>query len=723
MGKPLIPKNLDELIASYIQDAQVQQAIQQALRSNVQVDTLINDVSASFAHVPLDQIPERVQQIAEHIGKTLDVDRCFVFWIDQATNRLSKVYEWHHADLTPLTAALTNLPLAGFVWSLPTLQRFEPLCIPKVAELPPEAAVEAQQMALHGTQSVICVPFRQSEKLLGWLSLEVVRHEQAWPSEFVMRLQVLADLVGHILNRYETESALKKSETLFRAIVEDQTELICRFLPDGRLTFVNEAYCRYFNKTATELMGRSFMPFIPEEDRLVVEKVFSSLSITNPVITYEHRVGLENGDIRWMEWTDRAIFDEQGAFLEFQAVGRDITKAKEAEIGLKQLNGELATAVAAKDQFLANMSHELRTPLHSILLKAEMLQRGIYAELSDRQKKSISVIEKSGRHLLSLINDILDLSKISAGQEELAITKVDIQVLCRETLQLVRQLAQEKQLKLFFNVDQDVIFIDADELRLKQILVNLLSNSIKFTPSGGRIGLDIVGDVAQGVICLSVWDTGRGIEPEKQARIFEPFAQVNDPFGKREGTGLGLALVKRLVDLHQGTVQVQSVVGEGSQFTIELPWQPVRSATPELTSTASDDLLPDLTYAAVDGETSPLVLLAEDNETLVETLLDFFELQPYDVVVVGNGLQVLDALEQRVPDVILMDVQMPFLNGLETTKRIRSNERFAHIPVVMVTAMAMPGDEKRCFEAGATAYLTKPLNLMQLVDTIEAQLA
>lgn len=725
MGEPFVSQKLNEILTALTDAPDQQQEIKQLLIASIQLDRLINNVSALLAQATLEQIPDSIQHALEMIGADLDVDRCFAFWIKQETNSLGEVYEWCQPDAIALKINLEGLPLSGFVWSLPQLQRFEPVCVANVAEMPQEAAVEAQQMAFHGTVSFACVPFRQGQKLLGWLSLEYTSRTETWDQAFVVRLQILADLIGNALTRFQTETALQKSEARTRAIVEDQTELICRFLSDGTLTFVNGAYCRYFDKTADDLIGDSFMPLIPEEDRPIVESSFSQLSLANPLITYEHRVIMPNGEIRWHEWTDRAIFDEHGTFVEFQAVGRDITKTKEAEMGLKRLNKELATAVATKDQFLANMSHELRTPLHTILLKAEMLRRGIYQTLNERQQKSVMVIEDSGRHLLSIINDVLDISKISAGRDELTIADVDIMTMCRATLQLVRELAQENNLKLFLNVDQDVSILQGDELRLKQVLVNLLSNSIKFTPDGGRIGLDVVGDAKNEQITLTVWDTGIGIAPEAQVRIFEPFAQVEGEFTRLGGTGLGLALVKRLVELHGGTIDLQSKLGEGSRFIISLPWQPIGHAD-EMAGLLAISESPSADAETVsdnDEEDLPLLLLAEDNETLVATLIDFFELQPLEVLVAGNGLQVLDTLEKKTPDVILMDVQMPFMDGLEATQRIRADERFADIPVIMVTAMAMPGDEQRCFDAGATAYLSKPLNLMQLMDTIQQQLA
>ncbi len=241
---------------------------------------------------------------------------------------------------------------------------------------------------------------------------------------------------------------------------------------------------------------------------------------------------------------------------------------------LRLTNAELGRAARLKDEFLANMSHELRTPLNAILIIGESLQEEVYGPLTARQQKALSDVVDSGQHLLALINDILDLSKIEAGRIELQLAAVNVAAVCQASLRLVREQASKKNHSVSLLLPPDPLTISADERRLKQMLVNLLSNAVKFTPDGGEIGLEAYVSGSPADLCFAVRDTGIGIRPELQARLFQPFAQLDSALNRQfGGTGLGLALVRRLAELHGGHIDVQSAPNEGSCFTIVIPLQ------------------------------------------------------------------------------------------------------------------------------------------------------
>ena len=249
-------------------------------------------------------------------------------------------------------------------------------------------------------------------------------------------------------------------------------------------------------------------------------------------------------------------------------------RVEERTAELRMTNAELARVSHLKDEFLANMSHELRTPLNAILGMTEALRDEIYGALGERQSKAVGTIEESGRHLLNLISDILDLSKTEAGEMKLEIVAVSVESACQASLQLVRQMTLQKRLKVSLTLDSGVTILEADERRLKQILINLLSNAVKFTPEGGELGLEVVGDGENKVVRFTVWDTGIGIAPEDAERLFKPFTQLDSSLSRRyEGTGLGLSLVHRLAEMHGGGVSLESQVGVGSRFTVSLPWR------------------------------------------------------------------------------------------------------------------------------------------------------
>jgi signal transduction histidine kinase len=241
---------------------------------------------------------------------------------------------------------------------------------------------------------------------------------------------------------------------------------------------------------------------------------------------------------------------------------------------LSAANAKLAQVTRLKDEFLANTSHELRTPLNTILGLSEVLQEQIYGPLNEKQLQTVHNVAQSGHHLLDLVNAILDLSKIRAGKLELYVSPTSVEATCRAALRLIAGAAQDKGLKVSLTLDDTEMVLQADEQRLRQILLGLLSNAVKFTPKGGAIGLDVVGDAGQNLVHFSVWDTGIGISQRDMARLFQPFEQLDGGLSRRyPGAGLGLALVSCLTEMHNGRVSVQSQVGQGSRFTVSLPWR------------------------------------------------------------------------------------------------------------------------------------------------------
>jgi PAS domain S-box-containing protein len=391
---------------------------------------------------------------------------------------------------------------------------------------------------------------------------------------------------------------------------------------------------------------------------------------------------------------------------------------------LSRANAELARAVRTKDEFLANMSHELRTPLNAILGLTESLQEYVYGPLNERQSKTLHTIETSGRHLLDLINDILDLAKIEAGKMELNLDTVTISMVCQSSLQFIKQQAKKKHINVTFAPQEESGNIQADVRRLKQILVNLLSNAVKFTPDGGEIGLDVAIEHEQERVVFAVWDNGRGIAREQMGRLFKPFVQLDSSLSREYvGTGLGLALVARLTEMHGGSVSVESEVGKGSRFTVALPLQRGGVQAEETGGDVASSVQQATSSAAAHLASGPLILLAEDNESNIDLYSVYLQSKGYRVVVARNGEEAIARFYEEWPEIILMDIQMPRLNGLEAMRRIRAEEQpQQHIPIIALTALAMPDDRQTCLEAGADDYLSKPVGLKQLLRAIENQL-
>lgn len=412
-----------------------------------------------------------------------------------------------------------------------------------------------------------------------------------------------------------------------------------------------------------------------------------------------------------------ALFEE----TQQQAVAlAERVRERTAALGLA--NAQLSEAMRSRDLFLASMSHELRTPLSVILMRAEILQDQIHGPLTPKQSRALEIIQQSAQLQLDLISDILDVAKIEAGQVTLDFETVLVRDICQSSLYMVQALAQQKRINISLHVLPEGLTICADARRIKQILVNLLTNAVKFTPEKGKVGLLIDTLPDDDAIRFTVWDTGIGIRDEDVPKIFDPFMQIDNSLSKKyAGAGLGLALVLHLVKLHGGGIQVESKVNEGTHISFKLPYKIKEGGAPLMMS----NRLPLMAENGIlaNGRTNIKVLLVEDNKMIADGLLDYFSTFDYDIVVARNGVEALEQIIQFSPKLVLMDIHMPDMDGLEAIKRIRNNgTRSRGVPIIALTALAMPGDKDRCLAAGATAYLPKPFSLLRLKTLMESLL-
>ncbi|UUL83770.1 ATP-binding protein [Sphingomonas qomolangmaensis] len=377
---------------------------------------------------------------------------------------------------------------------------------------------------------------------------------------------------------------------------------------------------------------------------------------------------------------------------------------------LAQAHAAAEAASAAKSQFLANMSHELRTPLNAIIGYAQLLERDA---LTQRQRSAVGTIHESGTHLLALITDILDISKVEAGKLELLASAVHLRACVAGVTEMIRLRAQEKG--LVFKVDIAVDVPDrvlADAKRLRQVLINLLGNAVKFT-ARGEIGLEVstVGWGGGSVrLRFDVVDTGAGIAPEQLQRIFEPFEQVGSATERSGGTGLGLSIARRIVDMMAGEIRVESVIGCGSRFSVELP---VTLLAPSI---------PALTHPITSGGGHD-ILVVDDSETDRSILREALEGQGFKVREARDGLEALDMVERAQPDLIIVDMKMPVMGGLETLRQLRHRPSLRQLPVVAITASRSSRLEAEAHSAGADRLLVKPIRLLSLEQVITDLLA
>jgi PAS domain S-box-containing protein len=452
------------------------------------------------------------------------------------------------------------------------------------------------------------------------------------------------------------------------------------------------------------------------------------------VLELYHHASLPTGP-EWMQFLETIAgqvaiaIDNAQLFSSLQRANASLEqRVADRTAELRQANLELAHASQAKDEFLATMSHELRTPLNSILGLSESLLEGTRGPLHEGQQKYVHTIEASARHLFEVISDILDLSKIEAGKFDYHPQVVLVDEVCRASLAFVDEQAVHKSITVTYQNESPVPRIAADPRRLKQILINLLVNAVKFTRQGGHVTLQVGADLEADRICFSVLDDGIGIAPADLHRLFRPFVQVNGGLSREyEGTGLGLALVEKLADLHGGSVEVQSdgIPGRGSRFTVHLPLGLEMSAMAEAglpyAATTAVNSRPLLRPQQTLQQLTPRgkVLIAEDNAAGILAISEYLDRAGYEVLAAHDGEEAIEKAQRCSPDVILMDIQMPAMDGLEAMTLLRRDPHFACTPIVALTALAMPGDRERCLAAGASDYLSKPVSLKTLAETIE----
>lgn len=541
----------------------------------------------------------------------------------------------------------------------------------------------------------------------------------------------------------KSRESLKKSEEQTRLLLESTGEGIYGIATDGRCILCNPSAARMLGyRSPSELEGRDMhktmhhsyhdgsvypveecrasRPYLDGMPVHVDDEVFwradgSCFPVEyhgNPIYHDGKLVGavVNFSDITERKRAERELQEAHDALAEERS--RLAERVRERTAELDRANEELAHTAQAKDEFLAAMSHELRTPLTSILGLSETLEEGLLGRLTRQQTQAAHTIYENGSHLLDLINDVLDMSRIASGQVKMHWDYVPVSQLWDASLRLIRHAAKAKNLNIQTNIDTDVLMLRGDNRRLKQMLVNLLGNAVKFTPEGGTIGLDVAGDKTRKLVYISVWDTGVGIPAEQRERLFKPFVQLDSKLSRQyDGTGLGLALTKAMAELHGGTIDVDSAPGEGSRFQLTLPWDP------EVMSVASIPLQEDLsgnidTQASTSDRFS--VLLVDDNKSNLEMLSNYLRIKGCEVRTAENGLDAVALAKEYFPEVILMDVQMPEMDGLEATRLIRAEPGLRLTPIIALTALAMPGDRERCIEAGMDDYMSKPIGLKQL---------
>jgi PAS domain S-box-containing protein len=539
----------------------------------------------------------------------------------------------------------------------------------------------------------------------------VIRDETGNPRHFLI-------MIEDISKRKQAEEALReRTRQLESAVTENQVimdnslDVICTIDEEGRFLTVNAACEQLWGYTPTELVGRKYIELVAPDERERTLATEATLKKTGKLTDFVNRYIRKDGTRVAVLWS--ATWSESART--FFGVAHDVTERAKMEKALEEAKDEADRANRAKSEFLSRMSHELRTPLNAILGFGQLLER---QNPTPTQRTRVQHVVNAGRHLLGLINEVLDISRIEAGRMQLSLEPVCVAEAIQETLDLMRPLAGGRQIQLIADVDLDAtVHVLADRQRFKQVLINLLTNGVKYTPVSGKVTVSCPVNGSD-KLRIRVADTGPGIAKEKLARLFMPFERLGAELSDVEGTGLGLALSQRLMQAMGGAIGVEDSCDYGSTFWVELP----RTKSP-VEQTRSPKVRDRKCRRREDAEKRTLLYVEDNlsNLTLIEQILE--ERPEIELLSAMQGQVGLDLARQHSPDLILLDLHLPDLPGWEVLSQLKAGEATSDIPVVVISADATTRQIKRLIKAGAISYLTKPLDVAEFFRVLDETIA
>ncbi|MEG4226396.1 response regulator [Microcoleus sp. N9_B2] len=731
---------------------------EESLQYRIEFAQLIARLSTHFIIQPLSEIDKGIDRTLEAIATSIRFDRSYIYLLSFDKTRADKTYEWCAGSISAIKDSTNKkIDIAQIPWIAEKLDRAECLYIPEVGELPPPAKAEigyfigqnpahlqtdspsqtVNQTAtasihsigtslnnlefkkqLKNIQSLIIIPLISSKNLVGFIGLDGKQQTAGRATEISTQLKMVGEMLANVLERKRAEAALRQSETKYRSIFENAVEGIFQTTPTGHYLSGNSALARIYGyESCTQMLAELTeinRQFYVNPNRRA--EFMAQLRARHQVSKFESQIYRRDGSKIWIAENARSICDENGSVLYYEGTVQDITDRKQTESAMQLALEAAESANRAKSTFLANMSHELRTPLNAIIGYSEMLQEEAEELGSCESVPDLEKICSAGKHLLSLIDDILDISKIEAGRMDLYLESFDIHNLIESAVATARPLVEKNGNTLEVYCPDNLDTMHADMTKVRQVLLNLLSNAAKFTQNGRiAIGVERIKneqlkmknqeESSQILISNSeflsfrVADTGIGMTQEQLQRVFQPFTQA-DASTTREygGTGLGLAISQRFCQMMGGSIEVSSSLGAGTTFTVLLP-RAIKQ--PEIPNKVHDSTSPP------DAPAVGTVLVVDDDPISRDLIQRTLSRQGLHIEVADSGEQALRLAKQLRPDAITLDVIMPGMDGWAVLSALKADPDLAEIPVILLSFV---GNKSLGFALGASDYLTKPVD-------------
>jgi PAS domain S-box-containing protein len=739
-------------------DVTERKRVEQALQYRVEFESLITSLSTHFISLSVSEIDRGINQALQATANLSGFDRSYIYLLSEDRTRAENTYEWCAPGREPPAGRLQTIAIAQIPWIAAKIQAVESIHIPETGELPPQILAEiaciqgnnptAERSATEHLpdkipaktpnnsrskvpqkhqRSLIIIPLVCSKTPVGFLGFDAASPATNRSPEISGLLKMVGEMLANALERKRVDLALQHAETKYRSIFENAVEGICQTTPDGRYLSANPALARIYgyescSQMLAELTDINCQLYVNPNRRT---EFVAAMRDKSEVSRFESQVYRRDRSIIWISENSRSITDSSGSILYYEGTVEDITERKQAESAMHRALEAAESANRAKSTFLANMSHELRTPLNAIIGYSEMLKEEAQESEEIELAGDLEKIRSAGKHLLSLIDDILDISKIEAGRMELYLETFDIPSLIDSAAATALPLVEKNGNTIEIRCPESLQTMHGDMTKVRQVLLNLLSNAAKFTKNGKiSIGVETITDeqlrmknqqeASQILISNSeflsfrIADTGIGMTPEQLQRVFQPFTQADASTTRQYGgTGLGLAISQRFCQMMGGSIEAASNLGTGSTFTVLLP---SKIKQPEVEQKVR------ISSSTPRAPAAGTVLVVDDDPISRDLIERALARQGLRIELAASGEQALILAKQLRPDAITLDVMMPGMDGWAVLSALKADPDLAEIPVILLSFV---GNKSLGFALGASDYLTKPVDGKRLAALLE----